>query len=148
MRCSISMLCSCLRPKARSVARATGPPFILRSTGASFGILGEDENCCGESVARRAMNRSLNPWQRTTSQPFVRRGQRRSLSAHPLLYDIQGRIPSSERRSQSSSPDAIPCGSLRQGEAPYKKSLSKKIVYHDPCYLDDTTGSMRNPERC
>jgi len=120
--------------KLVSVARATAK--VLRSTGASFGLLGERENCCGESV-RKAGNESLfESLMKANLAAFRESGVKEIVVTSPhCLTTFREDYPglSADTRLVHFTQYLAEC--VEQGKLTFRKDLHKKIVYHDPCYL-------------
>jgi len=133
-------------PKLGSVARATAT--LLRSTGVSFGILGEKESCCGESVRKAGHEALFESLAKSNIAAFREKGVKEIIVSSPHCYttfkEEYPRLDSAVKVLHLTQYLAV---LLDKGKLSYKKRLSKKIVYHDPCYLGRHNGIYEEPRR-
>ncbi len=129
-------------PKMGGVARAT--VNILKKTGAKFSILGNQENCCGESV-RKAGNFSLfENLAGSNIKAIHESGVRKWSSLSPLLCYFQKRISLIGGRFYRDTLHPIP-GTAPQRRPTYvQKFVSEECHHHVPVISDVTTGFMTN----
>jgi len=133
-------------PKLGSVARATA--LLLQSAGAAFGILGERENCCGESVRKAGHESLFESLAKSNIAAFREKGVKEIIVSSPHCYTTF----KEEYPRLNGSVKVLPvtqylAALMDKGKLSYKKPLSKKIVYHDPCYLGRHNGIYEEPRR-
>jgi Fe-S oxidoreductase len=117
------------RTMARSVVAA------LKKAGVAFGILGNNEGCCGNEVYAMGEEALFHELARKNLDAFRERGVRKVITLSPHAFNIMknqyqklGYGFEVYHYSQVLS-DLIKQGKLKSG------SLNKKVTYHDPCYL-------------
>ncbi len=71
-------------PRMRKVAVATAK--ILQHAGVSFGTLGTDESCCGESIRKTGNEEVFRALARRNIKAFIDRGVKRILVTSPHCY--------------------------------------------------------------
>jgi len=121
-------------PRLQKVARAT--VNILKKADVDFGILGVRETCCGESV-RKAGNESLfQSLARSNINVFVEVGVNKIVTISPHCYNtFKSEYPEFGGNFEviHFSPDLA--GLITQGRLKFAKGSTKRVTYHDPCYL-------------
>ncbi|MBN2034584.1 MAG: (Fe-S)-binding protein, partial [Deltaproteobacteria bacterium] len=132
--------------KLGSVARATA--LLLQATGARFGILGEKENCCGESV-RKAGHESLFESLMQGNLAVFKENRIREIivtSPHCLTTFTQ-EYPGLKGETKILHMTQYLADLLERGKLSLEKGLRKKIIYHDPCYLGRHNGIYEEPRK-
>jgi len=133
-------------PKLRSVARATAT--LLRSSGAHFGILGEEESCCGESVRKAGHEALFESLAKSNIAAFREKGVKQIIVSSPHCYTtFKEDYPRLNGEVKVFHLTQHLAALLDKGKLSYKKPLNKKIVYHDPCYLGRHNGIYEEPRR-
>jgi Fe-S oxidoreductase len=133
-------------PKLGSVARATAT--VLRSTGVRFGILGEKENCCGESVRKAGHESLFESLAKSNIASFREKGVKEIIVSSPHCFTtFKEEYPRLNGAVKVLHLTQYLAALLDKGKLSYKKPLSKKIVYHDPCYLGRHNGIYEEPRR-
>jgi Fe-S oxidoreductase len=133
-------------PKLGSVARATAT--LLRFSGISFGILGEKESCCGESVRKAGHESLFESLAKSNIAVFHERGVKEIIVSSPHCFTtFKEEYPRLNGAVKVLHLTQYLTALLDKGKLTYRKSLSKKIVYHDPCYLGRHNGIYEEPRR-
>ena len=133
-------------PKLGSVARATA--MLLRSTGARFGILGEKENCCGESVRKAGHESLFGSLMKGNLAVFKEKEIKEIVVTSPhCLTTFKQEYPGLCSETKIIHVTQYLADLVEKGKLPLKKGLHKKIVYHDPCYLGRHNGIYEEPRR-
>jgi Fe-S oxidoreductase len=133
-------------PKLGSVARATAR--LLRSTGAAFGILGEKENCCGESVLKAGHEVLFESLMKGNLAAFKEKEIKEIIVTSPhclTTFKQEYRGLNSEIKVLHMTQYLADL--LEKGKLTFKRGLEKKVVYHDPCYLGRHNGIYEEPRR-
>jgi Fe-S oxidoreductase len=133
-------------PKLGSVARATAT--VLKSTGAAFGILGERESCCGESVRKAGHEALFESLAKGNIDAFRDKGVKEIIVSSPHCYTtFKEEYPRLNGAVKVVHLTQYLAALLDKGKLSCKRSLNKKIVYHDPCYLGRHNGIYEEPRR-
>jgi len=120
--------------RAQSVARALVQ--LLRAAEVSFGILGEDEPCCGEAVLRLGHSPYFQDVAQNAIDVFEKYKVGKLVALSPHCYDVfKNHYP---RANQSFSPihyTEYITGLIEGNRLTFTGSLSSIITFHDPCLL-------------
>ncbi len=133
-------------PRIMSVARATAD--ILRKTGADFGILGIEENCCGESINKAGGNKLFEHLAKSNIDIFARNDVTEIIVTSPHCYttfkDEYPRLGSNLKVTHFTQYLAR---LVDEGKLKLTRELNKRVVYHDPCYLGRYNGIYDEPRK-
>jgi Fe-S oxidoreductase len=109
---------------------------ILKAAGVNFGILGEEESCCGDP-ARRMGNEYLFQMQATKNiETFKRYGVKKIVVTCPHGYNmLKNEYPQFGGNFEVIHHSQYIAELIQKGRLELKKNVSEKITYHDGCYL-------------
>ncbi len=109
---------------------------ILQAAGVKFGLLGEEESCCGEP-ARRMGNEYLFQMQaRKNIETFKRYGVKKIVVSCPHGYNtLKNEYPQFGGEFEVVHHSQFIAELIKQGRLKLKNGIVQKITYHDACYL-------------
>ena len=130
--------------RAQSVARALVQ--LLRAADVSFGILGEEEPCCGETVLRLGHSPYFQDVAQQATDIFEKYGVGKLVTVSPHCYDVfKNHYPYvNESFNPVHYTDYI-AGLIERNRLTFEGSLSSKITFHDPCLLGRVNESTHPP---
>jgi len=124
----------CYDPRAKKIARATAG--ILQAAGVSFGILGEKESCCGESIRKAGEEELFKRLARENIANFIAAGVKKILVSSPHCYQtFKHEYPEFMVHFEVVHVNQYLYELLREGRIEISGEYPKKVTYHDPCYL-------------
>ncbi|HID17783.1 TPA: (Fe-S)-binding protein [Candidatus Bathyarchaeota archaeon] len=139
---------SSLSGRAMGIAAATST--ILNELGLNWTVLGEDELCCGNPLLAAGKFKHLEALAKRNVEAIKKVGANTVVTSCPGCYRVL----------KSEYPDIIGETGLEilhitqllekavdEGKLKFKKEVSAKIVYHDPCELGRLMGIFEPPRK-
>jgi Fe-S oxidoreductase len=125
---------SCYDARSQKIARAVVK--LLKKAGVSFGVIGEAESCCGESVRKIGDEDLFQKLAQGNIALFQKRGVKKIITTSPhCLFTFRKEYPELGGEFEVTHHSQFLARLVRDGKLKPTRTLGKKIAYHDPCYL-------------
>ncbi len=121
-------------PRMKKVAVATAN--ILNAAGVKFGILGDKESCCGESIRKTGSEEVFKNLARENIKAFIDNGVRKIIVSSPHCYHtFKNEYPEFMVNFEVVHMSQYALELIEAGRLELKGEYPQKVTYHDPCYL-------------
>lgn len=132
--------------RAQKIARAL--VTLLRKAGVSFGYLGEEEPCCGESALSVGNRPYFEELAAHASQVFKEKGVKQLITISPHCYDVF-------RNHYHEVPDGFTprhytqflAELLENKRLSFTRPVNLKVTFQDPCYLGRLNDEYKAPRQ-
>jgi len=121
---------------------------VLKKAKVDFGILGPEESCCGESVRKVGEEELFKSLREHNIEVFKQHGVNKILVSSPHCYhSFKNEYPEVGGNFEVIHMTQFVADLIEAGKIKPKKSLAKKVAYHDPCYLGRHNNIYDEPRR-
>jgi Fe-S oxidoreductase len=121
-------------PRMKKVAVATAE--ILNQAGVEFGILGEKESCCGESIRKTGSEDVFKRVARENIRQFIDNGVKKILVSSPHCYHtFKNEYPEFMVNFEVVHIAQYLAQLVAEGRLALGGEYARKVTYHDPCYM-------------
>lgn len=131
-------------PRMKKVAQATAN--ILDKAGVEYGILGDQENCCGESIRKTGSEEVFRTLAKENIKTFIDNGVKTILVSSPHCYHtFKNEYPEFMVNFEIVHISQYLKKLLWEGRLELNGKYDKKITYHDPCYMGRHNNIFKEP---
>lgn len=121
-------------PRMKRVAAATVD--ILNKAGIDFGILGTQENCCGESIRKTGSEEVFKRLAKDNIKAFIDNGVKRILVSSPHCYHtFKNEYSEFMVNFEIVHISQYLFELINEGRLELTNEQVQKVTYHDPCYM-------------
>jgi Fe-S oxidoreductase len=121
---------------ARSQNIAKSMVRVLSAAGVSFGVIGEEESCCSESVRKMGDEALFSSTAEKNIKLYKANGVKKIITTSPhCYYTFTKEYPELGGEFEVVHYTQFLARLLEEGKLKLSKTLDKKVTYHDPCYL-------------
>ncbi|MDI6841112.1 MAG: (Fe-S)-binding protein [bacterium] len=130
--------------RAKNVAQSTVK--ILKSANVSFGILGQEEQCCCESIRRAGAEKVFKELAKSNITAFKKAGVHKILTTSPHCYStFKKEYTEFGANFEVLHQTQLFSQLIKSKRLIPQKPLNKRVAYHDPCTLGRQNGIYDEP---
>lgn len=119
---------------------------ILNKANVNFGILGEDELCCGDPARRLGNEYLFQELAKKNIEILQSRGIKKIITVCPHCFNtLKNEYPDFGGNFEVLHYAEFIANLVKRGAIKFTKAINKKAVYHDPCYLGRYNDIFKSP---
>jgi len=124
---------SCFDIRSQKIARAVAT--VLKAAGITFGIIGEEESCCGESIRKIGDEQLFQKMAQSNISLFNGKGVKKIIVTSPhCLYTLKNEYPELGGEWEVYHYSEVIADAVQNGKLKINAN-GGAIALHDPCYL-------------
>ena len=121
---------------ARSQNIARSMVKVLSAAGVSFGIIGDEERCCAESMRKIGDEELFMSSAEKNIKLYTDKGVKKIITTSPhCFYTFTREYPELGGEFEVVHYTQLLSALVEEGKLTFSAPLEKKVTYHDPCYL-------------
>lgn len=120
--------------RSQKVARSVVE--LLQAAGVSFGVIGVEEQCCGESVRKIGAEEDFTKLAEYNIGLYNKKGVKKIITTSPhCYYTFKNEYPEFGGEFEVYHYTQLLDELMAQGKLKLSKPVGGKVIYHEPCYL-------------
>jgi Fe-S oxidoreductase len=137
---------SCYDPRSTKVAKSVAQ--VLKHAGVSFGVIGAEESCCGESMRKLGDEELFQKLAQSNIELFNGKGVKKIITTSPhCLWTFKNEYPELGGEWEVIHYTELLSQLLAEGKLAFPRELGKKVAFHDPCYLGRHSSIYDEPRK-
>jgi Fe-S oxidoreductase len=129
-------------PRIQQIAKALA--FNLQRAGVDFGILGNEEQCCGSEIRRMGESGLFEELVEKNMERFQHYQIERIITSCPHGFNVlKNEYP--QGKFEVLHATQVLAKSLKEGKLSLTQEIKKVITYHDPCFIGKQNGVFDEP---